>query len=327
MTKRIQLFVVLMLIAALVSACGSKSDSKASEPATSPESTTSITIKHDKGELKLDQPAKRVVVLEWTFTEDLIALGVQPVGNADNKGYSTWVTNEAALGKDVKDVGDRSEPNLEAIAALKPDLIVTNGDNVDGMYDQLKAIAPTIQYDPYNNEGYDYAAMERIFKNIALAVGKTKEGDQVLADLNKHYEEAKTKLAAAGKSDFHYVLTQAFTYQNAVSLRLFTNNSVVAETLARTGMINDWKPEKVEKYGFTTTTIEALPAVQSSNFIYIVQKDDDVFGASMKKNTVWNGLKFVQEKRTYPLDGSTWTFGGPISSKVLVDQVVGVITK
>ena len=47
----------------------------------------------------------------------------------------------------------------------------------------------------------------------------------------------------------------------------------------------------------------------------------------MKDNSVWNGLNFVKENRLYQLDSTTWTFGGPISSKVLVDGVVEAITK
>ncbi len=111
------------------------------------------------------------------------------------------------------------------------------------------------------------------------------------------------------------------------SLRMFSDNSVVAGTLAKSGLINDWKPDKLEQYGFSTVGIEALSAVQDSNFIYIVQPNDDVFGAALKNNSVWNGLNFVKEKRIYALDSKTWTFGGPISSKALVDQVVAAITK
>ena len=35
-----------------------------------------ITIKHAEGETKLDKSAKKVVVLEWGYSEDLLALGV-----------------------------------------------------------------------------------------------------------------------------------------------------------------------------------------------------------------------------------------------------------
>ncbi|ADO57201.1 ABC transporter substrate-binding protein [Paenibacillus polymyxa] len=298
------------------------SGSKPTEAATGP-----VTVKHNRGELTLDKPAQRVVVLEWTFTEDLIALGVQPVGNADNANYKVYVTPEAALDSNVVDVGTRNEPNLEAIAALKPDLIISNFDGNEAIYEQLKAIAPTIEYNLNDGNGYDYDKMVEIFNSIAVALGKEDKAKQVLADLDQHYAEAKQKLAAADKSDFHFILTQAFTSQNAASLRMFSDNSVVVGTLAKIGLVNDWKPSKVESYGFSTVGIEALSAVQDSNFIYIVQPDDNVFGSSMKNNSVWNGLKFVKEKRTYPLASTTWTFGGPVSSKGLVDGVVGAITQ
>ncbi|MGW8442326.1 ABC transporter substrate-binding protein [Paenibacillus sp. S33] len=326
---------ILLLMVFTLTLAGCGADDKASDKDQAPTSgskptdtaTGPVTVKHNRGAITLNKPAQRVVVLEWTFTEDLIALGVQPVGNADNANYKVYVTPEAALDSSVIDVGTRNEPNLEAIAALKPDLIISNVDGNEAIYDQLKAIAPTIEYNLNDGNGYDHDKMVEIFNSIAVALGKEDKAKQVLAELDQHYAEAKEKLTAAGKSDYHYILTQAFTSQNAASLRMFSDNSVVAATLAKIGMINDWKPSKVEQYGFSTVGIEALSAVQDSNFIYIVQPDDNVFGAPMKNNSVWNGLNFVKEKRTYSLSGTTWTFGGPLSSKGLVDQVVGAITQ
>ncbi|WP_342417257.1 ABC transporter substrate-binding protein [Paenibacillus sp. FSL R10-2782] len=331
MKKMLNGLLLIMVFAIVLAGCGSVGDSSKPETSSGSEQTTkavrSVTVKDDHGEVKLDKPAERVVVLEWAFTEDLIALGVQPVGNADNENYRLWITPEAKLADSVTDIGTRGEPNLEAIAALKPDLIISNTGNNAAIYEQLKGIAPTLEYDFFKGKGYDYDRMVEIFKQIAVATGKTEQADKVLNDLDQHYMEAKTTLKKADKADFHYVLTQAFTVQNAATLRMFEDNSLVVETLAKIGMVNDWKSDKTEKYGFSTVGIEALPAVQDTHFIYITQKTDDIFGAAMKNNSVWKELNFVKEKRTYPLDGTTWTFGGPISSKVLVDQVVGVLTK
>lgn len=288
-----------------------------------------IVLKDAKGEVKLDKPAQKVVVLEWTFTEDVIALGMQPAGNADNEGYKTWVTSEAPLDAGVTDVGTRDQPNLETISALKPDLIIAYADSHEAIYEQLKGIAPTLIFSAYPAEGQgdQYTVMEETFKTIAAAVGKTTEADKVLADLDAHYADAKAKLEAAGKGGLNYVLTQAYSYQNAATMRLFTDNSLAVQTLDRIGMKNDWKPEKFEQYGFSTSTVEALPAVQDTNLIYIVQKDDDIFSNELKDNAVWKGLNFVKEKRTFALNSATWVFGGPVSSKVIVDEVVKVLTK
>ncbi|NUU61784.1 ABC transporter substrate-binding protein [Paenibacillus agri] len=340
MHKRFLSVVMLIVVILVAAGCGSNnttnpatnSEPKSNAAAENTSSETAsgpIVLKDSKGEVKLDKPAQKVVVLEWTFTEDVIALGVQPVGNADNENYKLYVTSEAPLDASVTDVGTRDEPNLETIAALKPDLIIANAPSNEAIYDQLKSIAPTLIFSLYPPEGQgdQYTLMEDTFKTIAAALGKTAEGDKVLADLDAHYADAKTKLAAAGKEGLNYVLTQAYSYQNAATMRLFTDNSLAVQTLDRIGLKNDWKPDNFESYGFSTSTVEALPAVQDTNLLYIVQKDDDIFTKTLKDNSVWNGLTFVKEKRTYALDSATWVFGGPISSKVIVDEVVKTLTK
>ncbi len=331
MQKKWGYFMLPLAFVLVLAGCGTANNAAQTDSSATGSTTENtagaITVTDNHGDLKLDQPAKRVVVLEWTFTEDMVALGVQPIGNADNEGYKQWVTSEAALDGSVTDVGTRSEPNLEAIAALKPDLIIKTSDNVPELYDQLKAIAPTLEFNMYQGNGYDYDRMVDVFNEIAKATGKEDQAKKVLADLDTHYDQAKEQLKAAGKEGMHYALTQAFTSQNAASLRMFTDNSVVVGTLDKIGMINDWKSEQTDKYGFTTVGIESLSKVKDSSLLYIVQADDNVFGAPMKNNSVWNQLNFVKEKRTYALDGSTWTFGGPLSSKVLVDQVVGAVTQ
>jgi ABC-type Fe3+-citrate transport system substrate-binding protein len=345
MSKRLMSLIMVIVVMLVAAGCGASNtnnsaggseasgnttDTNTTETNTSADTASGpIILKDAKGEVKLDKPAQKVVVLEWTFTEDIIALGMQPIGNADNENYKLWVSSEVPLDASVTDVGFRHEPNLETIASLKPDLIIANTDSHEAIYDQLKGIAPTLIFSLYppEGEGDQYTQMVDMFKNIAAAVGKTTEGEQVLADLDQHYTDAKAKLAAAGKEGLNYVLTQAFSYQNAATMRLFTNNSLAVQTLERIGLKNDWKSENFELYGFSTSTVEALPAVKDTNLIYIVQKDDDIFSNGLKDNSIWNGLNFVKEKRTYALDGTTWVFGGPISSKVIVDQVVNALTK
>lgn len=340
MNKRLINLIMVMVVILVVAGCGSNqknstvtnggaNDNATAADAGSESGDGPIVLKDAKGEVKLDKPAQKVVVLEWTFTEDIIALGMQPVGNADNENYKLYVTSETALDAGVTDVGSRDEPDLETIASLKPDLIIANTGGHEGIYEQLKGIAPTLIFSLYPPEGQgdQYTMMEETFKTIAAAVGKTAEGDKVLADLDAHYEDAKVKLAEAGKEGLNYVLTQAYSYQNAATMRLFTDNSLAVQTLDRIGLKNDWKPDNFEIYGFSTSTVEALPAVQDTNLMYIVQKDDNIFTKELKDNSVWNGLTFVKENRTFGLDSTTWVFGGPISSKVIVDEVVNILTK
>ena len=287
------------------------------------------TIPHTMGEAKIEGVPQRVVALEWTYAEDLLALGIVPVGVADIEGYKSWVNAEPPLPDTVVDVGTRQEPNLETIMSLKPDLIITAGNRAANNYEQLNAIAPTLVFDPYI-EPYvndQYAEMIESFNVIADVLDKKEEAEQILADLEKTYEEAKAALESAGKAGETFVLTQAFSNQNAAVLRLFTDNSVAAAILNKLGLTNAYQADKLEAYGFSNATVESLPALQEANFFYVVQDSDNVFENQLKDNKVWNSLDFVREGRLYPLGGDMWLFGGPISAKIFADKVVELLTR
>ena len=66
-----------------------------------------------------------------------------PVGVADVKGYTTWVT-AAPLTADVKDVGTRGEPSVDAIVALQPDLVVMEAERDAPLVGQLEEFVPVM---------------------------------------------------------------------------------------------------------------------------------------------------------------------------------------
>ncbi len=83
MKKIIGIFIVVLLFDV---GCGQQKEKKTETKVDN--INQAITIKHAEGETKLDKPAKKVVVLEWRYSEDLLALGVQPVWMADIKNYN-----------------------------------------------------------------------------------------------------------------------------------------------------------------------------------------------------------------------------------------------
>src|SRR5690606_16584715 len=87
-------------------------------------STGPVSLTDSYGrEVELDAPAERVAVLEWQQVEDVLTLCVIPVAGAAPAGYWLW-TSAAGLPHGVQDVGGRGEPNLDALYASDPDLII-----------------------------------------------------------------------------------------------------------------------------------------------------------------------------------------------------------
>lgn len=90
-----------------------------------------------------DQPLpQRVVVLDWDLLEQLLTLDIIPVGATEIASYNQWVVQPAAP-EVIQEVGTRAEPNLEKIAALKPDIILASASQQD-LLPILERIAPVL---------------------------------------------------------------------------------------------------------------------------------------------------------------------------------------
>ncbi|MGR9050488.1 ABC transporter substrate-binding protein [Halobacillus faecis] len=321
----------LMLGLVVLAACGGGSEegseseeTENQEEETTEEETRSVTIEDANGEQTIEGTPKKVVVLEWTYAENLQALGMEPVGVAGLDQYGDWVNVGIPFSEDVEDVGTRQEPNLEAISRLNPDLIIGVDFRHNAIKEDLESIAPTVMFAPYSEEAAQdqFKNMKEEFNTMAKIVDKEDKAKQVLSDMEKTFKEQQARLEEAGKDGMNYVITQAFTMQDTPTLRLFTDNSMVAQIMNSMGMKNDYESEKLEVYGYTETTVEALQNYQDSNFFYIVQEEDNIFKNQLAGNPVWENLAFVKEDRTYQMPGDAWTFGGPLSAEVLAEQVV-----
>jgi ABC-type Fe3+-hydroxamate transport system substrate-binding protein len=278
-----------------------------------------IVIETARGEIALDEPAKRVVTLEWTYAEELRALGVTPVGNADNAGYRTWITAEGAdLPKSVTDVGSRNEPSLEKIKALQPDLIVVDDDRSKANLKPLREIAPVASF-RYTTKP-QLKTMEKNFTELAEAVGKEDQAAEVMERVETEAADLEKRLDEAGKSGLKYALAQGFTVNGTASIRMLTDDAFSAQVLNMAGLKNGWKG-KSDAWGMTTVGVEGLTKVEKdSTFLYVAAEKDDPFTGELAGNAVWKGLDFVENDRVQALDPGTWLFGGPLSALQVLDE-------
>ncbi len=162
----------LVVALALLAGCGGADD-----PAT-PGAPATRLVEHAAGRLAVPAAPQRVVVMDTGFATDLAALGVRVVGTVEPE-----VADPAALDRrlpDARRVGTAESPNLEAIAALRPALIVTRTfggvdavrgrGTLDPAYRRLARIAPTVALE------YEDAAWEDNLRRVAHVTGT---GDRV----------------------------------------------------------------------------------------------------------------------------------------------------
>lgn len=146
-----------------------------------------VSVRDDVGNVvRLAQPAKRIVSLAPHMTETLFSAGAgeRIVGTVEHSDYP-----EAA--KKIRRVGGYSRLDLEAVAALKPDLIVGwQSGNAAAHLDKLKGLGYTIYVSQPNRIEDVAGEIERLGTlagTDAIAAPEAKRVRERLATLRAQY--------------------------------------------------------------------------------------------------------------------------------------------
>jgi ABC-type Fe3+-hydroxamate transport system substrate-binding protein len=269
---------------------------------------------------------KRVVALEWDALENVVALGVKPVGAADLRGFRQYVS--VGLPGGITDIGTRGEPNLERIAKLRPDLIVVPDFRAGRNLKTLRKIARVLVTHPYpgnTGDGAQFDAMVKDFRALGSALDRRGRAESVLRGMSSTLASLRTRLHRAGRGGARVTIATPGGTSSSPAARLFTDNSAAAEALRRLGLRNAWTAGGV-RYGFSTVGVEALRKVQSGWLAFIYPS---AFAAQIKRFTgqaSYARLDMVKRKRVRKLAGDTWLFGGPVSTRIFAERLTAALT-
>lgn len=187
----------------LATACGGGSSDDASDASgsdgkagASGESAFPVSLAHKYGSTTIEAEPERIVTVGLTDQDAVLALGKVPVGTTEwLRGYQgaigPWAEDKLGSGKVptvLKDTG--TGPQIEKIAALKPDLILAvYGGLTKEQYESLSKFAPVVaQPKAYNDYGVPWQEQT---ETIGKALGKEKEAADAVAAT-----EANIKAAA-----------------------------------------------------------------------------------------------------------------------------------
>lgn len=151
-----------------------------------------VTIATARGDTTLAAAPASVAVLDVAAIDTLQALGVQPAGVPDPL-YVDYLGDVAAQ---AQPVGTLFEPDLEALAALAPDLIIAGGRS-STQVDALTPIAPTIDmtiWEDVVGQGRDrIAAYGRLF-------GREDKAAELTAALDAKIAQAQAAVEGKGRA-------------------------------------------------------------------------------------------------------------------------------
>lgn len=258
-----------------------------------------------------DQPL-RVVALTNEATEDLIALGIVPVGAARSSNADPWFDHVAEALKDTTVVGEELAPNLELILSLEPDLILGNKKRHEQIYDQLSAIAPTVYVENITGQWRQNLAF------YAEAVGRQTEGEAVL----QGYEDrvAAIKAGLGDQVNETVGLVRFIAGQNYA----YNNDSFSGSILRDIGFA---RPAAQDKAGLAETiTLERIPELDGDRLLHFSYETGDG-GATAEAETwmaspLWQNLDVAKAGQVYGVSDTVWaTAGGVLAAHLALDDI------
>ena len=190
---RLPRFTALLAVAALaLSACGSSDSGESPDAAGASAAGFPRTVEHAMGKTEIKTKPKRVVALDASFVDATLILDTPVVGYTDYRSINGKLPDylgddRTTYGSEAQAVGTLAEPNLEKIAELNPDLIITAKVRHEKLYDQLSAIAPTIMSETTGPTWKDNIRLE------AKALGAEDLAEKELSS----YEQAAKTVGAA----------------------------------------------------------------------------------------------------------------------------------
>ncbi|MCZ8514576.1 ABC transporter substrate-binding protein [Paenibacillus filicis] len=308
----------LLSLTALLAGCGSPSPSAAPTASKDTAGAQAYTIKHAMGETKIAGTPKRVVILTNEGTEALFALGVKPVGAVKSWSGNPWYEHLTKRMEGVEMVGDENQPNLEAIAKLKPDLILGNKLRQEKVYPQLSAIAPTVFTERLQSD------WQKNFKVYAEALGLKAEGDKLLAQYDQRIADMKAK---AGDSLKTKVSLVRFIPGKT---RLYMKDTFAGFALDRIGFA---RPDAQNRNEFMQEiTKERIPDMDGDVIFYFTWDNDKKEASAAEKewttDPLWTNLNAVKKGKAFRVSDDIWnSSGGIIAANLMLDDVQKYLLK
>lgn len=152
----------------------------------------SVTIQHTRGETSVAKHPKKVAIMDLSALETYHELGIPVAGVTNTVPDYLGEYNDEKYAK----LGNAKTPDIQALEALKPDLIITGGRQ-GSHYDSLSMIAPTIIFGT-DTEDF-WTSFEENVQAIASLHGKEQLAEQKLAALREKRKLVQEKAQTDGK--------------------------------------------------------------------------------------------------------------------------------
>ncbi|MDR8414323.1 ABC transporter substrate-binding protein [Nonomuraea sp. 3-1Str] len=251
-----------------------------------------VTVEAANGKVTLAKRPERIVSLSAAHTETLYAIGAGPqvIAVDDQSDFPAQAPRTALSG---------FKPNVEAIAAQKPDLVIVSND-IDKVVSELGKLNVPVLLEPAAtklDEAYDEIA------DLGAATGNQEKADEVVTGIKASLD----KLAANAPKD------HKLTYYHELDQTPYaaTSSTFIGQIYGLFGLVNIADKAPGAAGGYPKLSKE-----------FVAQADPDlIFLADVKccgqskdalaKRPGWKNLSAIKNDQVVPLDDDVASRWGP----------------
>ncbi|WP_355660394.1 ABC transporter substrate-binding protein [Halomonas salifodinae] len=257
--------------------------------------------------------APRLASLDWTLAETLVALGHPPIALGQVAAYHAWV-GEPALPDSVIDLGLRSQPNLERLAALAPEGILIS-PMFANLTPRLERIAPVSELALYAPGEAPWPQMLALTRELAARVGDPAAGEALIEATEARLAELRERLPEESEP---LLIVQ---FMDARHVRVFGDGGLYPMVLERLGLENAW-PGPTNAWGFSLASLEALAALEGR--LVVVEPYPQGVEARLADSGLWQHQPSVSAERVITLP-PVWSFGALPSATRFAELLVDAL--
>ena len=329
---RVRAIVAVALAALTLGACSSTSPTPASSSDPADAAQTRIVTDQSGQEVTLPAHPTRVVTLSEPTTDNALALGVTPVGVVSGRGQTTVPNYLADRAGDIPILGSIGAPNLEAIGAARPDLILVDGTSVkDNDSETLSALGQIAPVFFTTQSGGDW---RETFALTADALGVPEQADVKLAEFDQHVADVSARLKDAGYLDQTYSVVR----WQGDSAGLILKELPAGQALTALGMKRPANQDRDGEGHSEPVSLENLATIDA-DYMFLgtlggaSQQNPNAQGSAglqgaeealnkAKETSGFTNLKAVKDDHVILVDGSKWTStGGPLLLEGIIEDV------
>lgn len=319
---RLALLLAALLVALGLAACGSSSSDSGGG------GTRSYTDARGSV-LKLPAKPQRIVALSEPTLDAAIALGAKPIATTAGRGQGTVSAYLQERAGGIASVGILGQPNIERIAALRPDVILIDGTATpdDSIVAKLQKFAPTVFV---SKNGADWKAA---FAQTADVLGRRSEGTKLIAAYDDRVEAIRAKLGTNATAEISIVRWGGIGLPAVLKSELAAPRVLADLGLRRPAFQRGRGPghtvpvslEKIDALDGDWIFFGALGAGGAGGGVSEVPADIEAANQAIgyaKDTPGFTDLKAFKADHIVPVDGSAWTSaGGYLAEQIVLNDV------